>query len=392
MIKPELGTNVQNLRRIYEPHKFERNLTVNDSNHSATSVFCHAMFTLTVIIIAVIFGTIIEHRRMLNIYWKTFLKIKLEIFNKMILKENTMFSFLKYLNNGEKAFGIITFINVAVYLAWNVTKWNSIMLKYLIINEDKPNSIWSLLFSAFSHTSLWSLTANVVYLYYPLCKLRFVQSWPISTFSSYMGIEEFFVMYISACLFSSLSKIYIEQHLNMSSSKHGASGPISAVFGYVALGFPNRKLLTISMFVRDERFAMSDSSDYLDCFRTEVIADQLNKHNFWMYFWNSPPNLLLFYLKQISYCKLKYLFFWYKLGSKIIWNNRKYLTNIFENNYCKKHIMTHSNKKMAKGKVLPTAVPSPVFYIITMYLIYLYYIYTATPGNTLCLHEVFKTM
>lgn len=30
------------------------------------------------------------------------------------------------------------------------------------------------------------------------------------------------------------------------------SGAISAVFGYAALGFPNRKLLTISILVRDE--------------------------------------------------------------------------------------------------------------------------------------------
>lgn len=35
------------------------------------------------------------------------------------------------------------------------------------------------------------------------------------------------------------------------------SGPISAVFGYVAFGFPNRKLLTISMFVRDERISVT---------------------------------------------------------------------------------------------------------------------------------------
>lgn len=52
--------------------------------------------------------------------------------------------------------------------------------------------------------------------------IGFVQVWPISTFSPYMGIEEFFVMYISACLFSSLSKIYIEQNLNVTSSRHGA--------------------------------------------------------------------------------------------------------------------------------------------------------------------------
>lgn len=31
---------------------------------------------------------------------------------------------------------------------------------------------------------------------------------------------------------------------------------------------------------------MSVSSDYLDCFRTEILVDQLYKHNLRMYFWN----------------------------------------------------------------------------------------------------------
>lgn len=33
-------------------------------------------------------------------------------------------------------------------------------------------------------------------------------------------------------------------------------------------------------------FAMSVSSDYLDCFCNEILMDQLYKHNLWMYFWN----------------------------------------------------------------------------------------------------------
>lgn len=54
-----------------------------------------------------------------------------------MLKENTVLSFWKYLSYGEKTFGIIVFVNVAIYLAWNVTKWKSTMLKYFIINEGK---------------------------------------------------------------------------------------------------------------------------------------------------------------------------------------------------------------------------------------------------------------
>ncbi|XP_025204820.1 presenilins-associated rhomboid-like protein, mitochondrial isoform X2 [Melanaphis sacchari] len=223
-MKSELGTNVQQLRRIYEPVIVGRNPSVNILNHTTIGVIYHVIFTITVIFIAVIFATIIEHRRMLNIYWKTLLNIKLEILDKIVLKENTILSFWKYLSNGEKAFGVITFVNIAVYLAWIVARWNSTMLKYFMINEGKPKYVWSNLLSAFSHTSLWSLTVNVVYLYYPLCKFGFVRAWPISMFSPYMAIEEFFVFYISACMFSSLSRIYIEPKLNMSrkKSRHGA--------------------------------------------------------------------------------------------------------------------------------------------------------------------------
>lgn len=61
----------------------------------------------------------------------------LDVILLQILKENTVLSFWKYLNNGEKAFGIIAFVNVIIYLAWNVTKWNSTMFKYFIVNEGK---------------------------------------------------------------------------------------------------------------------------------------------------------------------------------------------------------------------------------------------------------------
>lgn len=167
--------------------------------------------------------------------------------------------------------------------------WKMYQYKHNVNNNNNKNNIIQ---AVRKSLLLQSYVLNYMYMYI----IGFVQGWPISTFSPYMGIEEFFVMYISGCLFSSLSKIYIEQKLNVSSSKHGAvshhwlifdiksnilsetfkthlffgltkcfwfliftscffswkSGAISAVFGYVALGFPNRKLLTISIFVRDE--------------------------------------------------------------------------------------------------------------------------------------------
>ncbi|CAH1720180.1 presenilins-associated rhomboid-like protein, mitochondrial isoform X3 [Aphis gossypii] len=284
-MKSKLGTNVQQLRKIYEPCFVERNSSVNNLNHTTIAAIYHMMFTLT------------------------------------MLKENTVLSFWKYLSYGEKTFGIIVFVNVAIYLAWNVTKWKSTMLKYFIINEDKSNSVWSNLLSAFSHTSLWNLTANVIYLYYPLCKLGFVRAWPISIFPPYMGIEEFFVFYISACTFSSLSRIYIEPKLNISNkkSKYGASGAISAVFGYTALGFPNRKLLTIPIIVEDQLSVDITAFEALLCLFLLIVLIVFVMQFSWI---NSTS--------IISGCIFG--IFWYKLGSKIIWDNRKYLTKILENN------------------------------------------------------------
>ncbi|CAH1720176.1 unnamed protein product [Aphis gossypii] len=245
-MKSKLGTNVQQLRKIYEPCFVERNSSVNNLNHTTIAAIYHMMFTLT------------------------------------MLKENTVLSFWKYLSYGEKTFGIIVFVNVAIYLAWNVTKWKSTMLKYFIINEDKSNSVWSNLLSAFSHTSLWNLTANVIYLYYPLCKLGFVRAWPISIFPPYMGIEEFFVFYISACTFSSLSRIYIEPKLNISNKKSKYGAALLCLF----------LLIVLIVFVM--QFSWINS--------TSIISGCI------------------------------FGIFWYKLGSKIIWDNRKYLTKILENN------------------------------------------------------------
>ncbi|CAH1720178.1 unnamed protein product [Aphis gossypii] len=248
-MKSKLGTNVQQLRKIYEPCFVERNSSVNNLNHTTIAAIYHMMFTLT------------------------------------MLKENTVLSFWKYLSYGEKTFGIIVFVNVAIYLAWNVTKWKSTMLKYFIINEG------------------------------------FVRAWPISIFPPYMGIEEFFVFYISACTFSSLSRIYIEPKLNISNkkSKYGASGAISAVFGYTALGFPNRKLLTIPIIVEDQLSVDITAFEALLCLFLLIVLIVFVMQFSWI---NSTS--------IISGCIFG--IFWYKLGSKIIWDNRKYLTKILENN------------------------------------------------------------
>jgi len=47
-MKSKLGTNVQQLRRIYEPCIVGRNPSVNNLNHTTIAAIYHAMFTLTV--------------------------------------------------------------------------------------------------------------------------------------------------------------------------------------------------------------------------------------------------------------------------------------------------------------------------------------------------------
>jgi len=43
-------------------------------------------------------------------------------------------------------------------------------------------------------------------------------------------------------------------------------------------------------------FAVSVYSDYFDRVCTKILVDQLNKHNFWMYFWNvsTTANIIIF--------------------------------------------------------------------------------------------------
>jgi len=59
-------------------------------------------------------------------------------------------------------------------------------------------------------------------------------------------------------------------------------------------------------------FAMSVSSDCLDCFRNAILVDQLYKHNLRMYFWNVSKTFtkgIVYFSTRSFYDVIMYLCF-----------------------------------------------------------------------------------
>lgn len=85
-----------------------------------------------------------------------------------ILKESIAITYWKNLSSGEKIFFIITFINIGVYLAWDVAKWKSFMLKYFVINEGNNNFIIHNIISIVNYRrkiSNYNIIMNFGYIY-----------------------------------------------------------------------------------------------------------------------------------------------------------------------------------------------------------------------------------
>ncbi|VVC32956.1 Hypothetical protein CINCED_3A022518 [Cinara cedri] len=185
-----MGMNIHQLRQVFELENEEESKNFTQC-HPARPLMYHLLFTFAIITATSILGIIVEHERKINTQlWSNLL----QMFKEIIFEESSVLRFWKSQSSGEQAFACLTLIHFAVYLAWDIRWKSSIMSNYFIINEG------------------------------------FIKTWPYvltgmsgNRFLHYMCIEEFFVFYISACVFSSLSKVYMERKFNtVSKNKHGA--------------------------------------------------------------------------------------------------------------------------------------------------------------------------
>ncbi|XP_033331698.1 rhomboid family intramembrane serine protease rho-7 [Megalopta genalis] len=132
------------------------------------------------------------------------------------------------LTEGEKIFAPICFLNVLVFLAWRVPKFQKTMIKYFCSGSASGATCWPMLLSSFSHHSFLHLAANM-YVLHSFCSLAV----------SALGKEQFVAFYLTSAVMSSFISNLYKTALGLSNPSLGASGAIMGVFGYACTQFPD---------------------------------------------------------------------------------------------------------------------------------------------------------
>ncbi|XP_025411500.1 presenilins-associated rhomboid-like protein, mitochondrial isoform X3 [Sipha flava] len=203
------------------------------------------------------------------------------------------------LKPSEKIFGTILVLNSLVFFAWQVPRWQHIMVKYFSTDAlANKIPVSSLLFSAFSHSSSVHLAFNM-YALFTFCR-GVIHPW------GKLGPEEFTAFYISSCVVSSLVSIVFRRSMKSPGISLGASGAILSVVGYFALSHPEEKLSVI--------FLPMIQFDAIYALFGLVTVDSLGILLGWKMF-DHAAHLggTLFGM------------FWYKYMSKYVWGNRRYV-------------------------------------------------------------------
>ncbi|CAH1957734.1 unnamed protein product [Acanthoscelides obtectus] len=135
------------------------------------------------------------------------------------------------LTTGEKVFVPICAINILVFAAWRVPRWQPFMMKYFCSNPATQNVCLPMLLSTFSHYSGMHLLANMYVLH----------SFSTGAVQS-LGMEQFLALYLSAGVVSSFTSYFYKVVTKQPGLSLGASGAIMAVLGYVCTQFPDTRL------------------------------------------------------------------------------------------------------------------------------------------------------
>lgn len=155
-----------------------------------------------------------------------------ELNDEMSRLKGEMRNLWNQLSPGEKVWGPICFLNIAVFGLWRVPALRSFMLRYFASNPagTQSNVYWSMFLSNFSHYSLFHLFANMYVLH------------SFSSVVRSMGTEQFLAMYLSAGVISSFASYALKIGTSTPGFSLGASGAIMAVIAYVCTQFPNTQL------------------------------------------------------------------------------------------------------------------------------------------------------
>lgn len=135
------------------------------------------------------------------------------------------------LNEGEKVFWPICFINAVVYACWNNPALQQTMLRYFCSNPAAHAVCWPMFLSTFSHFAFFHFAMNMYVLH----------SFSSSVCGS-LGKEQFLAMYLSGGVISSLASYVFKVAMRCPGPSLGASGAIMALLGYFCTRNPDAQL------------------------------------------------------------------------------------------------------------------------------------------------------
>ncbi|XP_077988020.1 presenilin-associated rhomboid-like protein, mitochondrial [Glandiceps talaboti] len=138
------------------------------------------------------------------------------------------------LPEGRKLAAGIIGVNVIVFLGWRVPALQHTMLKWFTSNPASKAVCLPMVFSMFSHYSLWHIAINMYVL------------WSFAaTAGAMFGKEQFLAMYLSTGVWASFASHLNKIAISRFNPSLGASGAIMAVLGAVCAKYPDSQLQII---------------------------------------------------------------------------------------------------------------------------------------------------
>ncbi|XP_050517422.1 presenilins-associated rhomboid-like protein, mitochondrial [Diabrotica virgifera virgifera] len=214
------------------------NAHIDCSNLRAGSLFRPFLFTVAFSGSCFVGAAIWEYENMRS-HAKMQLRKPMKFFRKSIDQgvhsTNTLIrdfkSWWNRLTEGERIFAPICVLNVLVFLAWRIPRFQPMMLRYFCSNPASPNIYVPMVLSTFSHYSGLHLLANM-YVLHSFCTGA-VHS---------LGKEQFLGFYLTAGVVSSFASYTYKVLTRQPGLSLGASGAIMGILGYVCTQYPDTRL------------------------------------------------------------------------------------------------------------------------------------------------------
>lgn len=155
-----------------------------------------------------------------------------EVVNDRYMGTKSRFAKYRRLRDGVKCTFLLVFTNMVVMLMWGIRSWQLFMWRWFTNSFASKALCLPMVLSAFSHANMLHLVLNM----YVLNTFA-----PVSI-DRFLGIEQFWAFYITACAVSSLAGVTHKCLTGTNRRALGASGAILALLVYTCIKMPDARL------------------------------------------------------------------------------------------------------------------------------------------------------